>query len=102
MAIRYPESASTRSIEERTDILNAYNETRIRMKTKPVNRDPAAPYSHFSTVPGGEQAEHESYGQRPGYFDPDQLYDLVNDPEERKNLASDPEQAGRLQELKME
>lgn len=102
MAIRYPESASSMSMEERKQVLKAYNDTRIRMKTQPVNYDAAAPYSHFSTVPGGEQAEHEGYGKLPGYFDPDQLYNLKADPGETNNLAAHPEYAARLKELKVE
>lgn len=38
----------------------------------------------------------------PGYFDPDQLYDLSVDPFERNNLVNDPAQAGLLAELKAE
>ena len=102
MAIRYPEAAGKMTMEERTAVLEAYNETRRRMKTDPVNFDPAAPFSHFSTVPGGEQAEHESYGKLPGYFDPDQLYNLANDPTEQNNLANNPEYAAKLDELKGE
>ncbi len=36
----------------------------------------------------------------PGYFDPDQLYDLKHDPYEQKNLAEDPACAERLAEMK--
>lgn len=102
MAIRYPQVLANRTLKERTKVLEAYNETRVRMKTEPVNYDPAAPYSHFSTVPGGEQAEHESYGKLPGYFDPDQLYDLKKDPTEQKNLANAPEYKAVLREMKGE
>jgi arylsulfatase A-like enzyme len=38
----------------------------------------------------------------PGYFDPDQLYDLENDPFEQHNLASDPAFQGVLLEMKEE
>jgi arylsulfatase A len=100
MAIRYPEYARNMSLEERARRLEEYNETRRRMKTKIVNTDPEAPFSHFSTVPGGEQAEHESYGKLPAYFDPDQLYNLKADPTEQVNLAGDPEHAAKLAEMK--
>jgi hypothetical protein len=36
----------------------------------------------------------------PGYFDPDQLYNLKNDPYEQSNLASDPAFTDRLHEMK--
>jgi hypothetical protein len=67
-----------------------------------VNRDPLKPFSHLEVVPGGGQAEHESYGKNPGYFDPDQLYDLEADPDEQNNLAGDPDYSEILEELKAE
>ncbi len=36
----------------------------------------------------------------PGYFDPDQLYDLENDPHEQHNLAEDPAYADVLADMK--
>jgi len=38
--------------------------------------------------------------QFPGYFDPDQLYNLKEDPQEQVNLASDKKYAKRLAALK--
>ncbi|MDQ8180320.1 sulfatase-like hydrolase/transferase [Pelagicoccus sp. SDUM812005] len=101
-AIRYPEYAENWSWEERGAALEAYNEGRRMRKMNVVNEDPAAPFSHFSNVPGGEAAEHESYGKLPFYFDRDQLYDLENDPGETKNLAEDPRFAKKLWRLKKE
>ncbi len=48
---------------------------------------------------------HQSHSQIalgyfPGYFDPDQLYNLAEDPYEQTNLAGDPEQAGKLEHLR--
>lgn len=100
MAIRYPEYADDMTLEDRAVVLEKYNDGRRMRKMLMVNDDPAAPYSHFSTVPGGEAAEHESYGVLPGYFDADQLYDLSKDPTEQVNLASNPEYAAILEELK--
>lgn len=51
-------------------------------------------------LPGGGQAENETYGKLPGYFDPDQLYDLEADPGELVNLANDPEYNEILEEMK--
>ena len=65
-----------------------------------VNRDPEKPFSHLEVVPGGGNAEHESYGSRPGYFDPDQLYDLEKDPGEEANLAGHPDYQEILEEMK--
>ncbi|VGO18645.1 sulfatase family protein [Pontiella sulfatireligans] len=102
MAIRYPEYAENMSMEERTRTLAAYNETRFRMKAEPANYDPAAPFSHFSTVPGGQTAENESYGRTEAYFDSDQLYNLKMDPKEMKNLAGRPENEALLKQMKAE
>jgi hypothetical protein len=38
----------------------------------------------------------------PGYFEPDQLYNIATDPLERTNLAHDPQYADILQDLKHE
>ncbi|MFC2138064.1 sulfatase [Bacteroidota bacterium] len=101
-AIRYPDYAINMTSGERAERLEAYNGTR-RFRNMPiVNSDPAAPFSHFSIVPGGEQAEHESYGKKPAYFDPDQLYDLETDPNEMNNIANDPAFYEILEELKAE
>ncbi len=68
-----------------------------------VNEDnPLAPYSHFSLVPGGEQAENESYGKVPSYFDRDQLYNIKDDPKEQKNLVGDETHQKIYKELKSE
>lgn len=101
-AIRYPEFAENMSEKERTKRLEDYNETRRFRNMKIVNYDPAAPFSHFSIIPGGQQAEHESYGKLPGYFDRDQLYNLKNDPKELVNLAKSKEHQAILSELKAE
>jgi arylsulfatase A-like enzyme len=102
LAVRYPEYAEKMSRERRQQVLDAYNQPRIVKKMTIVNTDPAAPFSHFSIVPGGEHAEHESYGKLPGYFDADQLYDLAADPREMNNLAGKPEYDQKLKELKAE
>ena len=101
-AIRYPDYMKNMSPEKRTELLSGYNEPRAKKKMGIVNYDPMAPFSHFSNVPGGEQAEHESYGKNPGYFDLDQLYNLAEDPGEQHNLANDSEYKAVLAELKTE
>ena len=50
----------------------------------------------------GGGAEHAIYGKKPGFFDPDQLYDLRNDPDEENNLASHLDYQPKLQEMRAE
>jgi arylsulfatase A-like enzyme len=102
-AIRYPQFAEKMTKEERAEALRAYNEPRRICKMNIVNEDnPMAPYSHFSLVPGGEAAEHESYGIVPSYFDRDQLYNIKDDPTEQKNLVNDEASQDIYRELKNE
>jgi arylsulfatase A-like enzyme len=56
-------------------------------------------YAHW----GQPIAESNTMGadkDYPGYFDPDQLYDLKADPGEQKNLAREPAHRDRLQTMK--
>lgn len=103
LAVRYPDYAENMSKKDRAKALENYNAPRIIKKMGIVNpENPMAPYSHFSVVPGGEQAEHESYGKLPGYFDRDQLYNLKEDPNEEENLVNKEEYQNILLELKAE
>ena len=99
-AVRYPDYALNWDPEERAGVLDRYNKGREFRNMSIVNRDPEKPFSHLEVVPGGGNAEHGSYGKRPGYFDPDQLYDLEADPGEIMNLAGKPEYETVLLELK--
>ncbi len=101
-AIRYPDFANNMTQQQRAEKLNTYNDGRRFRNMQIVNYDPMAPFSHFSLVPGGEQAENESYGTRPAYFEPDQLYNIREDPGELNNLANVSEYQEKLQELKSE
>jgi len=101
-AVRYPEYARNWTPEERAAELDRYNRGREFRNMEIVNRDPERPFSHLEVVPGGGHAEHGSYGKLPGYFDPDQLYDLESDPGELINLARDPEYREILEEMKSE
>ncbi len=49
------------------------------------------------SVPGPQPGE--STGQRPGYYDSEQLYDLSRDPGEQQNLAGDPEHQAVLRDM---
>ena len=99
-AVRYPDYANRWNPDDRAAELDRYNRGREFRNMQIVNRDPAKPFSHLEVVPGGGQAEHGSYGKVPGYFDPDQLYDLEADPGETNNLANDPAYGEVLQEMK--
>lgn len=102
LAIRYPEYALNASLEERSIMLNEYNEMRRSFGGKAVNFDPAKPYGHLEMFPGGGDAEKATYGKKSGFFDPDQLYDLESDPEEENNLAENPEYEQILLQMKEE
>jgi arylsulfatase A-like enzyme len=101
-AVRYPEYAKNWNAKERADELDRYNEGRKFRNMPMVNHDPDKPFSHLEVVPGGGHAENQSYGTKPGYFDPDQLYDLATDPGEMNNLANNHEYNKILLELKAE
>jgi len=101
-AIRYPNYAQNWTAEQRDSVLKKYNRGREFRNMAVVNRDPQKPFSHLEVVPGGGQAENQSYGKLPGYFDADQLYNLDDDPGEMKNLADNPEYRIILSEMKEE
>ena len=75
-----------------------------RLKRKQIlanpKADPTLPFSHISLLAGGNNAELSSYGKLPGYFDPDQLYNLKDDPGELHNLAYDSEYQTVLEDMK--
>ena len=87
---------------ERTRILKAWNAERRRKHLRIVTEDPTRPFSHLTPIPGGGDAERESTGAYPGYYDRDQLYNLARDPGEQHNLANDPRYRKKLAEMKAE
>lgn len=101
-ALRYPKEAQQWDTLERSRVLEDYNEGRLFRNRHIVNSNPMEPFSHLTLIPGGMEAEHESYGTRPGYFDRDQLYNLRSDPEEMKNLLDDPASQAILSDLRSE
>ena len=102
IAIRYPEFIKNMSFDERKNILDAYNKERRRKYLNIVTEDPSTPFSHFNALPGGGDAERVSTGKKPGYYDPDQLYNLDSDPNELTNLANDSKYNDTLLEMKKE
>jgi arylsulfatase A-like enzyme len=102
-ALRYPEYANNWTVEERMAILQDFNELLLsRGREVYVNEDPTRQFSHIYLVPGGGDAERRSYGEKPAYFDLDQLYDLEADPDEMVNMANDPKYQDTLEDMKAE
>ncbi len=58
------------------------------------------PLYHIASTRGGRGLEKKIPGRYPGYWDPDQLYDLRKDHDEQRNLAGDRKHAQRLEEMK--
>jgi arylsulfatase A len=102
LALRYPESIQTMSMEQRRKKLTTLNQ-KLRRRGRPIiTEDPMAPFSHVSSIPGGGDAEHASTGKYPAYYHADQLYNLDDDPREQENLANRPEYASVLADMKQE
>jgi arylsulfatase A-like enzyme len=59
-------------------------------------------YEHWGVPVTHDGARYGADSDYPGYFDQDQLYDLVADPHEQRNLADDPTRAELLAELRDE
>lgn len=102
VALRYPDWVDQIGLDQRKRSLKQLNDRLARQGRKPHNTDPMARFSHVQLIPGGGDAEHASMGQYPGYYDPDQLYNLEVDPDEQQNLANDPEYAEVLADMKRE
>jgi arylsulfatase A-like enzyme len=102
LAVSYPEVLEKMSDAERKELLEKWNKERKRKHLNIVTTDYKKPFSHLTPIPGGGDAEHESTGAYPGYYDKYQLYDLSKDPGEQKNLANNPEFAPKLEEMKLE
>ncbi|NOZ56551.1 MAG: sulfatase-like hydrolase/transferase [Calditrichaeota bacterium] len=100
LALRYPERLRHLSLEERRRLLLAYNTKRLHKRMPIVTEDPTRPFSHLTAIPGGGYAEVESTGKKPGYYDPDQLYNLETDPDELHNLAREEAYKPKLAEMK--
>lgn len=102
LALRYPRRAEQMSLKQRAKILANFNTRQREHDKRVITEDPTRPFSHISLIPGGGGAEAASTGKYPGYYDPDQLYDLQQDPRERTNLANDPQYATVLADMKRE
>jgi hypothetical protein len=102
IALRYPEHARNMSLAERKAILERSNAKQKEHGRKVRCTDPLAPFSHISLIPGGGDAEAASTGKYAGYYDADQLYDIVSDPAEQKNLVNHLGHSKILKEMKRE
>lgn len=102
LTLNYPEYAQNAKLEERTEMLDAYNAKRRSYGGEAINLDPTLPYGHLELYPGGGGAESETYGRKPGFFDAEQLYNLEADPAENVNLVNDPEYVQKLAEMRNE
>jgi len=104
LALRYPEDALKWSLAVRKRKVDSINTRRMKRKQVLTNPegDPTKPFSHITLLPGGNTAESSSTGKLPGYYDPDQLYNLKTDPGELHNLAYDPKYKDILIDLKNE
>ena len=100
LALRYPEDVTDMTLEERTELLEEWNEARRHRHQNIVTEDPTKPFSHLTAIPGGGDAEKSSTGSYPAYYDVDQLYNLDADPNEQVNLANNPEYKAKLAEMK--
>ncbi len=100
IALRYPEYAMNYNMAERKKLLEDYNEFRESFGSKAISHDHTLPYGHLEMVPGGGGAEHATFGNKSGFFDTDQLYNLSIDSIEEVNLAKKPEYDAKLQEMK--
>ena len=89
------------NLEERAAILKEWNDARYRRQLNIVTDDPTQPFSHLTAIPGGGDAEKNSTGSYPAYFERDQLYNLASDPNEQSNLAGDARHASVLAEMQL-
>jgi len=102
IALRYPEFANNWTWDERRDVLDHWNKSRIENKMTYHFTDPAMPFSHVMLIPGGGDAEFPSTLRYKHYYEPNQLYDLRTDPQEQNNLYGKPEYTAKQEELKTE
>ncbi len=100
LTVRYPQHLRNMSLNERRQRLEKYNQRRLHKRLRIVTDDPTLPFSHLSALPGGGDAERQSTGKKPAYYDTDQLYNLKDDPNELHNLAKEARFNPKLQEMK--
>ena len=99
IALRYPEFAMNWDYNKRKEVLDKWNNFRIKNKLKYHFTDPNLPFSHLMLVPGGGDAEYPSTQRYKHYYDTDQFYDLRTDPTEQDNLFNDPKYQDKVHEL---
>lgn len=102
LTLNYPEYAENATPEERSKMLDDYNELRRSFGGQAINLDPTLPYGHLELFPGGGGAESSTFGTKKAFFEPEQLYNVRLDPTENANLSKDPEYADKLAEMRKE
>ena len=99
IALRYPGFTKEWDYQKRKEILDEWNNFRIKNKLKYHFTDPNKPFSHLMLIPGGGDAEYPSTLRYKHYYDPDQFYDLRTDPNEQNNLYYDTDYQDKVHEL---
>jgi len=102
IALRYPEYAMKWDLKKRKEILDKWNNFRIKNKLEYHFTDPSLPFSHLMLIPGGGDAEFPSTKRYKHYYDTDQLYDLRTDPKEQNNLFNNPKYKNKVKDLQNE
>ncbi len=102
IALRFPEFAENWDLAKRKEVLDKWNNFRIKNKLRYHYTDPSLPFSHLMLIPGGGDAEYPSTKRYKHYYDKDQLYDLRVDPKEQHNLINDPRYQDKVIELRNE
>jgi hypothetical protein len=95
----YFEAGYTRSVSDGKFQYIAYRlpQSMVKSMMLPEHADTIAP-NHLGM--DDQEQPYMTLTSFPGYFDPDQLYDLENDPYEQTYLAYNPDYADKLEEMK--
>ena len=102
IALRYPKFAMEWDLKKRKEVLDKWNNFRIKNKLRYHFTDPSLPFSHLMLIPGGGDAEYPSTTRYKHYYDPDQLYDLRTDPGEQNNLFGNPAYKDKVKDMQEE
>ncbi len=102
IALRYPKYAMEWDLKKRKEVLDKWNNFRIKNKLVYHFTDPSLPFSHLMLIPGGGDAEYPSTIRYKHYYDTDQLYDLRTDPKEQNNFFGNPAYKDKAKDMQDE